>query len=148
MSANQDLRASLRRILLQPTNGVVGIGDALVELADAHELHLDWHFESGRVRVFGGCRDILVDEPYRKSVFRAILARVAQICCDRGPADISPYGGNAEFMTGPSAETLVRVAFVNTPDTQRLDLCWTPASVRSTNGTGGVSTSQVGPAAS
>jgi hypothetical protein len=146
MTANPLLRTTLRRLLLQPANGVVGIGDDLLSLSEVHELHLDWHSENGHVRVFGDGGETLLEEPYRRSVFRAILARVAALCKERGASAVSPYGGQAELTVGQSGEEVLRVTFVNTPESQKLDLCWRQPALRSTYGS--AEQTQIGPAVS
>jgi hypothetical protein len=137
MNATPKIRAALRSILLQPTNGAVGIGDELLDLCEVHELHFNWHSDSGHVRVCGEGGDILFDEPYRKSIFRAILARVAALCNERGPTAVSPYGGHAELPAQQTVGEVLRVTFVNTPDRQTLDLCWPHMTLRSSNGNAG-----------
>src|SRR5208282_5382429 len=58
----------------------------------------------------------------RKSVFRAILARVAVLCNERSPNSVSPYGGQGEVSVGADPAMTFRVEFANTPDEQRLEL--------------------------
>jgi hypothetical protein len=50
------------------------------------------------------------------------LARVAVLCNQRTPNSVSPYGGQGELLIGPEPTTTMRVAFVNTPDEQSLEL--------------------------
>src|SRR5262249_56235813 len=57
-----------------------------------------------------------------KSVFRAILARVAALCNEHAPNSVSPYGGEGEISVGTNPPTLFRVAFTNTPGEQRLEV--------------------------
>ena len=64
----------------------------------------------------------LIELPLRKSAFRAILARVAVLCNERCPNSVSPYGGQGELLVDTDPATALRVAFVNTPDEQSLEL--------------------------
>jgi hypothetical protein len=60
--------------------------------------------------------------PLPKSVFRAILARLAAMCNERIPDSVSPYGGEGELSVGTDPPAIFRVAFTNTAGGQRLDV--------------------------
>jgi hypothetical protein len=62
------------------------------------------------------------DVPLPKSVFRAILARLAALCNERTPNSVSPYRGEGECSVGTNPPVVFRVAFVNTPGEQRLEV--------------------------
>ena len=78
----------------------------------------------------GACRiTSLGAEPYHaaeiplgKTVFRAMLARIAALCNERTPNSVSPYGGEGEFSIWTEPPTVFHVAFTNTPDEQRIEL--------------------------
>jgi len=112
----------LHRILVQPTRGVVGLVDDLFAACREHNLQLDWQADRWRVRSPRGRREELDDLPLRKSIFRAILARVAALCNERSPNSISPYGGQGELTVGTNPATVFRVAFTNTPSEQKFEL--------------------------
>jgi hypothetical protein len=81
-------------------------------------------FESGIERV--------IDRPVRKSVFRAILARVATLCSERVPNLVSHYGGQAEFPLSAGSDMFLKVAFTNTSSEQRLKV--TPVPIETAGG--------------
>ena len=112
---------TFRRILLQPAGGIVGLVDELLEASLEGRHQLDWQDDRCRVRFFDGDWKDTIDVPMRKSVFRAILARIAALCHEQTSVAISPYGGECDFAVGANS-LLLRIAFVNTPETQKLVL--------------------------
>lgn len=112
----------LRRALLQPTRGVVGLVDELLRFSAEHNLQLDWQADRFLTRSGEGEWEELVDLHLRKSVFRAILARMAVLCNERAPNAVSPYGGQGELSDGANPATVFRVRFANTPEEQKFEL--------------------------
>ncbi|MCI0377982.1 MAG: hypothetical protein L0215_10270 [Gemmataceae bacterium] len=96
--------------------------DELLQVCRQHGLQLDWQSDRCRVRSVGRDWEELLDEPLRKSVFRAILARVATLCNKQIPNSVSPYGGHGELSVGPKPAAVFRAEFVNTPIEQKLEL--------------------------
>jgi hypothetical protein len=120
MGTTSPLTGSLRAVLEHPTRGVVGIVDDLFSLCPGHGLKLDWR--AGHCRIFSvenGC-DNVVDMPLRKSVFRAILTRIAALCNEQGHESVAPYGGQAQLRLGEDRPANFQVEFVNTSDEQKL----------------------------
>jgi hypothetical protein len=128
MTTTSQLSGTLRSALEQPTRGVVGLVDDLLRLCPEQGLRLDWEADHCWIRSLAGDSDELLDLPLRKSVFRAILARVAALCNERSPGSVSPYGGRGELLVGADPPTVVRVDFANTADDHRLDLSPVPTS--------------------
>lgn len=122
MSITSPLPTVLRTALTHPTRGIAGVVDDLLAACRESGLQLDWQTDRCRVRSGGGDAEELVDVPLRRSVFRAILARVAALCNERSPNSVSPYGGQTELSLGANPARVVRVTFTNTPDEQRLEL--------------------------
>ena len=60
--------------------------------------------------------------PLRPAAFRTILARVAALCNERSPDSVTPYGGEVLLTVKDHPLTVLRVAFVNTPEKQQLRL--------------------------
>jgi hypothetical protein len=113
----------LVRHVFRPTQrGVVGLVDDLLGLCREQELQLDWHADQCRVRAIGEESEESIEVALPKSVFRAILARLAALCNERNPGSASPYGGEGELTAGVDPDTLYRVVFTNTPDSQRVHL--------------------------
>jgi hypothetical protein len=122
MSTASPLSEAIRGALTQPTGGISGLVDDLLTVCRVHGLQLDWRMDRCRVRSFAEDWHALPDLPLRKSVFRAILARLATLCNEQRPGSCSPYGGKGEITVGTNAVTVFRVDFTNTPDEQRLQL--------------------------
>jgi hypothetical protein len=112
----------LRRALVQPTRGVVGLVDELLKFSVEHNLQLDWQADRFLTRSGEGEWEELVDLHLRKSVFRAILARMAVLCNERAANSVSPYGGQGELSVGANPATVFRVRFANTPEEQKFEL--------------------------
>jgi hypothetical protein len=122
MSTTSPFAEEIGRILAQPTRGIVGLLDDLLVACREHDLQLDWQAGHCRVHPFGGNGEKLLDVPLGKSVFRAILARVAVLCNERNPNSVSPYGGQGELVVGANPPAVYRVRVVNTPAEQKLEL--------------------------
>jgi hypothetical protein len=122
MSTASPVSAVLRRVLENPAGGVTGLVDALLSVCREHDLQLDWQAGRCRIRPAGGMWEEVADVPLRKSVFRAILARIAALCNERTPNSASPYGGQGELAVGPEPTAVLKIAFANTPAEQRLEL--------------------------
>jgi hypothetical protein len=122
MSAASRLSEVFHRSLVPPTRGVAGLVDDLLSVWQEHALQLDWQPDRCRVRVAGGDWDEVPDVGLRRSVFRAVLARVAVLCNERSPNSVSPYGGQGELSLGTSPPAVFRVTFANTPAEQKLEL--------------------------
>jgi hypothetical protein len=122
MSTPSQVSAVFRRILLQPDRGVTGLVDDLLMVCREHGLQLDWQMDRCRVRSIGGEWEELVDVLLRKSIFRAILARIAVLCNERTPNSVSPYGGQGELSFGADPRTVFKVIFTNTPAEQKIEL--------------------------
>jgi len=120
---NPSLSSELIRQLLRPTQrGVVGLVDDLLESCRAQELQLDWHADQCRVRASGLEPEEFIAVPLPKSVFRAVLARLATLCNERNPGSVSPYGGEGELTVGGDPATVCQVTFTNTPGVQSVRL--------------------------
>src|SRR5437016_3972082 len=111
MSTASQVSDELRRALVHPTRGVAGLVEDLLAMCQKHGLQLDWQADRCRARSFGGDWEELVDVPLRKSVFRAILARVATLCNEQTPDSVSPYGGQAELSVGANPPSVFRITF-------------------------------------
>jgi hypothetical protein len=122
MSTISPWSGSLRDALTQPARDTTGLVDDLLTVCRQQGLQLDWYMDRWRVRFFGEDWYEWPDGPLRKSVFRAILARLAVLCNERRPGSCSPYGGQGEIAVGSDPATVFRVVFTNTPSEQRLEL--------------------------
>jgi hypothetical protein len=109
----------LRSLFACPDVSVIEIVDALLQRCREHRLQFEWQGDRLRARSSGG---VWSDIPLRKSVFRAILARLAVLCNERTPNAVSPYGGEGVLEIGDNALAIVRVSFTNTSAEQKLEL--------------------------
>jgi hypothetical protein len=112
----------LQRAFEPNQRGVVGLVDDLLALCREQGLQLDWQADRCRVRPLGAEPPESTEIPLPKSVFRAILARMAALCNERIPDSVSPYSGEGELSVCTDAPTVFRVAFTNTPGEQRLEV--------------------------
>lgn len=122
MSTPAEISDALRRVLAHPSRGVTGLVDDLLGVCREHGLQLDWQGDRCRTRSFRGDWGEWMEVALRKSVFRAILARLASLCNERNPHSVSPYGGRGELSVGVNPPSLVKVSFANTPTEQKLEL--------------------------
>jgi hypothetical protein len=122
MNTTSKLAEAFRDAIEHPARGVVGIVDDLLRLCPAQGLRLDWRANGCRIRCRIGDSEETIDVPLRKSVFRAILARIAVLCNERTPNSVSPYGGESELSIGTNPPEVFRVSFANTPTEQMLEL--------------------------
>lgn len=129
MSTTSQLTESLHRILENPNRGVVGLVDDLLKMCQKGRLRLDWTADRCRVCSFGGAREEVIDLPLRKSVFRAILARIATLCNEHTPNSVSPYGGKGKLLIDASPSAVFKVTFVNSSTEQKLELMATATSI-------------------
>lgn len=113
---------AIRAVLRESTGGIAGLVDDLLTACREHGLELDCQAGRWRVRSSAAGWHELGDVPLRKSVFRAVLARLATLCNEQRPDSCSPYGGQGEIRVGSNPPMVFRVAFTNTPDEQRLQL--------------------------
>jgi hypothetical protein len=70
-------------------------------------------------------RQTLVTMPeVMNRLFRTVLARLAKLCDDHGPKSVSPYNGTGhiEFIGADGVPTLFRVAFMNSPSDNSLQI--------------------------
>jgi hypothetical protein len=112
----------IRDALLSPSGGIVGLVESLLTICKTHGLQLNWQAERCRVCSINGESVELIDVPLRKSVFRAVLARVAVLCNECEPNSISPYGGHGRLRAIGDSATEFGVIFVNTADEQYLEV--------------------------
>jgi hypothetical protein len=120
MSTVTPISDSIRRVLENPTGGVAGLVEGLLRVCPERGLQLDWHADHCRVVPLGEVEKV-IDVAFRKSVFRAILGRLAVHCNAHHPDSVSPYGGDGELSIG-NPEREFRVSFVNTVDEQKVEL--------------------------
>jgi hypothetical protein len=112
----------IRRAFEPTQTGVVGLVDNLLDLCREQGLQLGWHGNRCHVRPLGAGPQESAELPLPKSVFRAILARLATLCNEQSPGSVSPYGGEGELSVGTSPRMVYRVAFTNTRGEQGLEL--------------------------
>lgn len=120
-----DTRASFEervRLAFVPTpRAVLGLVDDLLELGREQSLSLTFRDGTCFVTPVGDASNA-VEVPLPKSVFRAVLARVAALCNEQRPNSVSLSGGTGEVRVGTDSRTTLRVAFTNTPGDQRLQV--------------------------
>jgi hypothetical protein len=96
--------------------------DELLAVSIKHDLLLAW--EAGHCQVSfpnGGPVD-RVDVPMPKSVFRAVLARIAVLCNEQNPNSVSAWAGQGKVAADSDSAKSIGVVFVNSPEKQSLEL--------------------------
>jgi hypothetical protein len=119
---SQTADGRLRRAFAPTQGGIVGLTDQLLEAC------VDSDVEFKRIgnrcvcnwTVNGETKEALVPVP--PAAFRTILARVAVLCNEYSPNAVTPYRGEGLLTVKGPPPTVVHVAFVNTPDEQRLEV--------------------------
>jgi hypothetical protein len=115
---NQTLDPALEpvvRAFASPTRGVVGVVDDLLAGCPDDGLRLVWADGVCRISRPAVAAEEATAITIPRSVFRAILARVAALCNEAAAGSVSPYGGRGTFAG-------FRAGFANTPSDQWLDL--------------------------
>jgi hypothetical protein len=112
----------LRRAFAPTQGGIVGLTDQLLEAC----VGSDAEFKRVGNRcvcnwtINGETTEALV--PLPPAAFRTILARVAALCNEYSPNAVTPYRGEGLLTLKGSPPAIVHVAFVNSPDEQRLEV--------------------------
>jgi hypothetical protein len=96
--------------------------DDLLAACPEHGLQLGWQAGCCRVRSLGSNGEVVLDVPLRKSIFRAILARVAAVGNERAASSVSPYGGGTEITASGTTAPRFQATFTNTTSEQKLVL--------------------------
>ncbi len=124
MSMSRTLQNSkeILRIFEPTERGVVGLVDDLLAFCREGNLHMAWTGGCCRLRLVRNEAEVLVEAPIPKSVFRALLARIAALCNERRPKSVTPYGGQGELLLAAAAPVLFQATFTNTPAEQNLVL--------------------------
>ena len=122
MTAVADFHYRVQKVFEPNGRGVVALVDELLTLSGERALRLDCHDEECRIRTLDVQPEESIELPLQNSVFRALLARVAALCNERMADSVSPYGGEGEIALGSNPPTILRVAFVNRPGEQRLEV--------------------------
>jgi len=115
---NAATESELRRIFADSKGGVVGLVDHLLVSCPAQGLELRWQDDHCEIRSLEDRTDHL-EWRVKKSVYRALLARVANLS-GQGDESASPYGGSGELVIGEAPPIRFRVMFENTPGEQNL----------------------------
>jgi hypothetical protein len=122
VSPSQPVQDCLRQAFATTPRGVVGLTEQLLGAFVGGDVEFE------RVGDHCVCRwsdsgDIQeATVPLPPAAFRTILARIAVLCNERSPHSVTPYGGKGLLTVNGEAEAFFQVAFVNTPEKQRLEL--------------------------
>lgn len=122
MNPGSPLSERVQRAFEPTGSGVVGLVDALLDACPEQGLQLHWHAGRCCVRPLGAPTQGSTEMPLPKSVFRAVLARMAALCNERIPDSVSPYGGEGDVSIDTQPPKVFHVAFTNTPGEQRLEV--------------------------
>jgi hypothetical protein len=112
----------VRQVFKPSARGVVGLVDDLLEFCRDQPLRPDFQDSRCHVRPLDAANQEAIDVSLQKSVFRAVLARIAALCNERRPNSVTPYRGQGELSVGTDSPASFRVSFANTPTELRLEL--------------------------
>lgn len=140
MNTASQLSRTIQDILAQPAEGIAGMVDGLLAACPKNGLQIEWQADHFCFRSLDGDREEWTEVPLRKSVFRAILARLAVLCNEQTPYAISPYGGRCELSASGDSRARLRITFSNTPDEQKLELM--PGTVATTEASSSASSNR------
>jgi hypothetical protein len=122
MNHNSQLAERIRKVFQPTERGVIGLDNSLLELSRGHRLRFEFQDNERHVRPSDSDIQDSIDVPLSRSVFRAILARVATLCNEQVPNAVTPYRGEGEISVCTNPPATFRVAFTNTPAVQQLEL--------------------------
>jgi hypothetical protein len=137
MSQSTPFAERVRNVFLPTPRGVVGLVDDLLGLCRVYQLRLDFTEGHCSIRRLGADSSDALLVPLPKSVFRAVLARVAALCNEQRPGSVTPYRGEGEVVLAPSpspapndSPSACYVSFTNTPSEQHLELRFSRSNFR------------------
>jgi hypothetical protein len=102
--------------------GILDLVDDMLARCIDSQVRLVWVGETVTEFPLSGGEPAQFKIKLRKSIFRAILARMAALCDIANSGSVSPYHGRGEFVDQRTPQTRFLVDFMNTPDEQRLEL--------------------------
>jgi len=118
VTATEPIHDRLRRAFAPTPHGVVGLVEQLLRAWAGASGSVEFERVGDRCAcrwtVGGDTQEAPVPVP--PAAFRALLAQVAARC------GASPYGGDTALTLAGDSATVLRVAFVNTPEKQHLKL--------------------------
>lgn len=126
MKTTSQLSAALQAAFERPAGGVVGLIDELFRLCPEQGLRFDWQDDRCRVRSLGNGSEEVLDRPLPRSVFRAMLARVAALCNERRPGSVSRYAREGQVLAAADPARLFQVTLTNTTEEQTLEVVPAP----------------------
>jgi hypothetical protein len=122
MITTQSLAAILRGECKPPENGVVGLVDELLENCRLGPCRLTWISNQVTWESLLTGELEMMEVTLRKSVLRAVIARLVAMA-SQGLADpVNPYGGRGRIADELHPETAFQISFINTQDDQRLEV--------------------------
>ena len=113
---------------LPTPRGVIGMVDDLLALCRTRQLHIEYQGRNCIIRESGTVAEDLIVIPLPKSVFRALLARIATLCNECQAGSVTPYRGEGEIVVTETdsqnglTPSTFHVSFINTPSDQKLEL--------------------------
>jgi hypothetical protein len=119
MSTYLDPALEIHRLFQQPEGGIVGVADQLLQKCRDHHVRMEWAESGLRIQIDSGPWQLLQGLALRKSIFRALLARLALLSNESGKP-CSPYGGSGEISIADDYSIMIQLT--NTPEQQQLAL--------------------------
>lgn len=120
MSAVSEYQGRIGKVFAPNPRGVVGIVDELLNMVCEQGCSLDWKRGRCCIKALHAPGTATAEICMQKSIFRALLARIAALANERSPNSVSPYGGEGEVAVLSGSEMLLHVAFENRSGRQQL----------------------------
>ena len=112
----------LRRAFAPTQGGIVGLTNQILEACVGGDVTFTRVGDRCVCQRTVGGETQEVPLPLPPAGFRTILARIAALCNESSPNSVTPYGGEGLLPVQGPPLAVVRVAFVNTPNDQRLEV--------------------------
>jgi hypothetical protein len=125
----------LRHEITAPTNGTIGIVDALLGIARFCDLRMDGASTQLRLTLTGSGEDQIHEFTFKRPLVRALLDRVSVIVSeddDRNPSD--PYGDEGRVTLLGDPPLIRHVRYVNKPGAQTLEVVAQKTNLNGRNG--------------
>lgn len=132
MTDHETARDHLRLAFARLDRGVAGLAEDLLAVARvlAIPMSLDWRDGHCLLKFADGDgRPVAESIPLPRSVFRALLARIASLGNEQIPGSFTPHGGSGQLTFPLVTHPDLAASLVNTPDQQSLKLVPNPIPV-------------------
>jgi hypothetical protein len=112
----------LRRAFAPTRGGIVGLTDQLLDAFAGSDVEFKRIGDQCVCNWTSNGESHEAAVPLPPAAFRTILARIAVLLNEQSPAAVTPYGGEGILALKGPPPALMHVAFISTPNEQRLEV--------------------------